>query len=129
MKISDELKENIRAANDIVSVISEYVPLKPKGDNYWGLCPFHNERTPSFSVNARGQFYHCFGCGAGGDVFGFLMAKENMDFPSAMERLAERGGIKLPEEERSKEFVQAERLKARLYEMHKVAGRFFLQLP
>ena len=85
---SDELKEEVRSANDIVDVISGYVRLQKKGSSYVGLCPFHNEKTGSFHVSQNKQLYHCFGCGAGGDVFGFLMEYENYTFQEAMEQLA-----------------------------------------
>ena len=83
MRYPRELIEEIRMQNDIVDVISQYVPLKQKGSSYFGLCPFHHEKTPSFSVNSEKQFYYCFGCGASGNVYGFLMEMENCDFPEA----------------------------------------------
>ena len=85
---SDELIEEIRSGNDIVDVISGYVRLTKKGSTYFGLCPFHNEKTPSFSVSPNKQMYYCFGCGAGGNVFTFLMQYENFTFPEAMQELA-----------------------------------------
>ena len=97
-----DLIEEIRAENDIVSVISEYITLKQKGSNYFGLCPFHNEHTPSFSVSADKQLYHCFGCGESGNVFGFVMAMENLDFPESVKFLARRAGITLPEPQYSR---------------------------
>ena len=81
---SDELIDQVREANDIVDVIGQYVGLKKTGSAYVGLCPFHNEKTGSFHVNRGKQFYHCFGCGAGGNVFTFLMNYENMTFPEAV---------------------------------------------
>ena len=93
---SDELIEEVRSRNDIVDVISGYVRLTKKGSTYFGLCPFHNEKTGSFSVSPNKQMYYCFGCGAGGNVFTFLMQYENFSFPEAMEALAERAGIELP---------------------------------
>jgi glutamine amidotransferase len=96
---SEELIEEIRLANDIVNVISEYVVLKKKGRNYSGLCPFHSEKTPSFMVSPDKQIFHCFGCGAGGNVLSFVMKKENLTFPEAMRMLAEKAGISLPEAE------------------------------
>ena len=98
-----ELIDEIRIQNDIVSVISEYITLKPKGSSYFGLCPFHNESTPSFSVSADKQFYYCFGCGESGNVYGFIMKMENCDFPEAVKRLADRARIPLPEPEYSAE--------------------------
>lgn len=91
MRYPREVVDEVRLQNDIVEVISQYVPLKQKGSSYFGLCPFHNEKTASFSVNSEKQFYYCFGCGAAGNVFSFLMEMENCDFPEAMKRLAEPG--------------------------------------
>ena len=96
---SDELIEEVRSRNDIVDVISGYVRLQKKGSTYFGLCPFHNEKTPSFSVSPNKQMYYCFGCGAGGNVFTFIMQYENFTFHEAMELLASRVGIELPKQE------------------------------
>ena len=96
---SDELIEEIRSGNDIVDVISGYVRLTKKGSTYFGLCPFHNEKTPSFSVSPNKQMYYCFGCGAGGNVITFLMEYENYTFPEALEVLANRIGVELPKQE------------------------------
>ena len=98
---SDELIEEVRSANDIVDVISGYVRLQKKGNDYFGLCPFHNEKTPSFSVSQRKQMYYCFGCGAGGNAVTFLMQYESYSFQEAMEVLAEKAGITLPKQEMS----------------------------
>lgn len=125
MRYPRELIEEIRMQNDIVEIISQYVPLKQKGSSYFGLCPFHHERTPSFSVNSEKQFYYCFGCGASGNVYSFLMEMENCDFPEAVQRLAERVHIELPKQELSGQALAMEQLKARLFEMHKLAGRFY----
>ncbi len=95
--IPDEMVDRVRSENDIVELVSEYVSLKRTGANYLGLCPFHTEKTPSFTVSPSKQIFHCFGCGAGGDVVGFLIRHENYTFPEALKRLAERAGIKLPE--------------------------------
>ena len=100
---SDELIEEVRSRNDIVDVISGYVSLKKKGRDYFGLCPFHGEKTPSFSVSPGKQMYYCFGCGAGGNVFSFVMQYENQTFGEAMEFLAGRAGIVLPKAEMSEE--------------------------
>lgn len=97
--IPDEVIDEIRAANDIVSVISDYVRLKKQGRNYGGLCPFHTEKTPSFMVNADKQIFRCFGCGEGGNVFSFIMKRENLSFPEAVRHLARRAGITVPEED------------------------------
>ncbi|MBI5694240.1 MAG: DNA primase [Nitrospirae bacterium] len=99
-KIPDELVDRIRSGNDIVEVVSEVVALKKTGANYLGLCPFHTEKTPSFTVSPGKQIFHCFGCGAGGDVVGFLMRHENYTFPEALRRLAEKAGIAIPETSR-----------------------------
>lgn len=125
MLYPQELIDEIRTQNDIVSVISEYIALKPKGSSYFGLCPFHNESTPSFSVSADKQFYYCFGCGESGNVYSFIMRMENCDFPEAVKRLAERAHISLPEPEYSAEAARAERLKQQIYEMHRAAGRYY----
>ena len=97
----DELIEEVRSANDIVDVISGYVRLQKKGSTYFGLCPFHNEKTPSFSVSQGKQMYYCFGCGAGGNAITFLMQYENATFPEALETLAQKAGIELPRQELS----------------------------
>lgn len=127
MRYPREIIEEVRLQNDIVEVISQYVPLKQKGSSYFGLCPFHNERTPSFSVNGEKQFYYCFGCGAAGNVIGFLMEMENYDFPEALQRLADRAHIELPQPERSAEAIAAEKQKEKLFELHKLAGRFYYE--
>ena len=98
-RYSDELIEEVRSRNDIVDVISQYVRLSKKGSTYFGLCPFHNEKTGSFSVSPNKQMYYCFGCHAGGNVFTFLMQYENYTFGEAMEALAERAGVDLPKQE------------------------------
>ena len=125
MRYPREIIDEVRLQNDIVEVISQYVPLKQKGNSYFGLCPFHNEKTASFSVNSEKQFYYCFGCGAAGNVFSFLMEMENMDFPEAMKKLAERAHITLPEPEKSAQVIAAEQTKQRLFDIHKTAGRYF----
>ena len=114
MYYSEELIEEIRMKNDIVDVISNYVRLQKKGSSYFGLCPFHNEKSPSFSVSRDKQMYYCFGCGAGGTVFTFLMEYENYSFLEAVQYLAERVGVELPKEEYSKEAKERSDLKATL---------------
>ena len=94
--IPDEIIEAVRLRSNIVEVVSRYVQLKKTGKNYTGLCPFHRERTPSFTVTQEKQIFHCFGCGAGGDVFRFLMLKNNMNFYEAVSFLAEQAGIAIP---------------------------------
>lgn len=125
---SDDLIEEVRSRNDIVDVISGYVNLKKKGSTYFGLCPFHNEKTGSFSVSAGKQMYYCFGCGAGGNVFTFLMEYENFTFPEAMQALADRAGIELPKQEMSKEARQESDKRSRLLEINKEAGKYYYML-
>ena len=125
---SDELIEEVRSRNDIVDVISGYVRLKKKGSTYFGLCPFHNEKTGSFSVSPDKQMYYCFGCGAGGNVFTFLMEYENFTFPEAMEALAERAGITLPKQEMSREAKQESDKRLLLLEINKEAGKYYYML-
>ena len=103
MYYPEELVEEVRIRNDIVDVISGYVKLTKKGSNYFGLCPFHNEKSPSFSVSAPKQMYYCFGCGAGGNVITFIMEYENYTFSEALKFLADRAGIELPKEDNSRE--------------------------
>ena len=122
---SQDLVEEIRARSDIVDVISSYIKLQRKGNNYVGVCPFHNDRNPSMSVNQPRQIYHCFSCGAGGDVFKFVMEYENLTFPEAMKVLAERAGISLPKRETSKEARQQADIKAQIMEMNKLAAKFY----
>ena len=95
-RYSDEIIDEIRQSNDIVDVISQYVRLKRSGRNFFGLCPFHNEKSPSFSVSPDKQIFHCFGCGVGGNVFTFLMKIEGISFFEAIQMLAERANIALP---------------------------------
>lgn len=125
MYYPDELVEEVRAKNDIVDVISGYVKLQKKGNSYFGLCPFHNEKSPSFSVSRQKQMYYCFGCGAGGNVFTFLMEYENYSFLEALKFLADRAGVELPEEDHSKEARQRADTKAILLEINKEAARYF----
>ena len=125
MYYAEDLIEEIRAKSDVVDVISGYVRLQRKGASYFGLCPFHNEKSPSFSVSPGKQMYYCFGCGAGGNVFTFLMEYENFTFPEAVKFLAQRCGVDLPEEEYSEEARRQSDLKSRLLEIHKKAALYF----
>ena len=125
MRFSEELIEEVRTRNDIVDVVAGYVRLQKRGSNHWGLCPFHNEKSPSFSVSGPKQMYYCFGCGAGGNVYTFLMNYENMSFLEAMKALADRAGIQLPEMEDNAEMRQRENKRARLLEVNKEAAKFF----
>ena len=125
---SDELIEEVRSRNDIVDVISGYVRLQKKGSTYFGLCPFHNEKTGSFSVSPAKQMYYCFGCGAGGNVFTFLMEYENYTFPEAMQALADRAGIELPKQEMTGAAKRESDLRSRLLEINKEAGKYYYTL-
>ena len=125
MYYSEELIEEIRSRNDIVDVISGYVRLQKKGSSYFGLCPFHNEKSPSFSVSRQKQMYYCFGCGAGGNVYTFLMEYENFSFVEAVKYLADRAGIELPEVEYSKEAKEKADLRASILEVNKLAAKYY----
>lgn len=125
MYYPEELIEEVRQKNDIVDVLSGYVKLQKKGSSYFGLCPFHNEKSPSFSVSRQKQMYYCFGCGAGGNVFTFLMEYENYSFPEAVKVLADRAGVDLPEIEYSKEARERADLKSTLLEINKLAAKYF----
>lgn len=125
MYYPDELVEEIRSKNNIVDVISGYVRLQKKGGTYFGLCPFHNEKTPSFSVSPGKQMFYCFGCGAGGNVYSFLMQHENATFQEAIKMLADRAGVKLPEIEITPEMKRAAGEKALLLEINKEAAKYF----
>ena len=124
----EDIIEEVRSRNDIVDLISTYVSLKKKGSSYFGLCPFHNEKSPSFSVSRDKQMYYCFGCGAGGNIYTFLMEYENFSFPEAVRFLAERSGMELPEEELDDEEKRKMDEKARLREMNKLAANYFYYL-
>ena len=125
---SDELIEEVRSRNDIVDVVGGYVRLQKKGNTYVGLCPFHSEKTPSFSVSPHKQIYHCFGCGAGGNVFTFLMQYENFTFGEAMQTLADKVGVELPKQEMSAAQKQEADRRARLLEINKEAAKYFYSL-
>ena len=125
MYYPDDLIREIRESNDIVSVISEYMTLTKKGSNHFGLCPFHGEKTPSFSVNEREQFFHCFGCGAGGNVFTFVMQMENMTFVETVKHLADRANIALPEVELSPQEKQKLLRRERMMQATKEAARYY----
>lgn len=121
----EDLVEEIRQRNDIVDVVSEHVKLKRTGNNHMGLCPFHNEKSPSFSVSGQKQMYHCFGCGVGGNVFTFVMEYENYSFVEALKYLAERANIALPEQEYSEEAKKKADLKGQLLEINRQAAKYF----
>lgn len=121
----EELVEEVRMKNDIVDVISGYIRLQKKGSNHWGLCPFHNEKSPSFAVSGSKQMYHCFGCGVSGNVYTFIMSYENYTFPEAVKMLAGRAGVNLPEAEYTEEMRRKENKRARLLAVNKEAAKFF----
>lgn len=129
MRYSDDVIEEVRIRSDIVDVISQYVRLQKKGNSYFGLCPFHNERSPSFSVNREKQMYYCFGCGAGGNVYTFLMEYENYSFPEAVQYLARQAGVDLPVVEESREARAQADYKTSLLGIQKLAaGYYYYQL-
>lgn len=129
MRYSDDLIEEIRLKNDIVDVIGGYVKLQRKGSSHFGLCPFHNEKSPSFSVSPDKQMYYCFGCGAGGNVFTFIMEYENFTFLEALKMLAERAGVDLPQLEYSKEAREQADKKNQLLKINREAAKYYyLQL-
>lgn len=121
----EDIVEEVRTKSDIVDIVSGYVKLQKKGSNYFGLCPFHNEKSPSFSVSPSKQMYYCFGCGAGGNAITFLMEYENYSFPEALQVLADRAGVELPKEEMTKEARAQADLRATLLEINKLAANYF----
>ncbi|MCI6857742.1 MAG: DNA primase [Eubacterium sp.] len=125
MRYEEELIDEVREKNDIVDVISSYVSLKKRGSTYMGLCPFHNEKTPSFSVSRDKQMYYCFGCGQGGNVFTFLMEYNRLSFVEALQELAKRAGVELPEREQTAEERKNADARATLKEMNKQAAVYF----
>ncbi len=128
MYFSEEIIAEVQQRNDIVDVISQYVHLQKKGNNYTCCCPFHNEKTPSFSVNQARQMYKCFGCGEGGSVITFLQKYENYTFPEAIKYLAERAGVELPEDTNSAANKAKESRRARLLEVNKEAAKYYYYL-
>lgn len=125
MYYPEDLIEEIRQSSNIVEIIGEYIKLEKRGSTYFGLCPFHNEKTPSFSVTPRKQMYYCFGCGEGGNVISFVMKYENFSFVESVRLLAERAGIALLEPEYSKEVKAAANLREQLLEINKEAARYY----
>ncbi len=122
----DDFKEKVRSSANIVDVVSEYVALKRKGHKHWGCCPFHGEKTPSFTVDADKKFFYCFGCNEGGDIFKFIMKIENCTFPEAVKLLAAKQGIAVPEYHRSPEEQKREEEKKELVDINALANRFFI---
>ena len=123
-RYSDEIIEEVRQANDIVDILSQYVHLKRSGRNFFGLCPFHNEKSPSFSVSPDKQIFHCFGCGVGGNVFTFLTKIEGISFVEAVQMLAERANIQLPTLANNVDSVKEE-LKAKVYKVNEFTAQFY----
>ena len=123
MPIPDSFLDELNSRLDIADVVSAYVPLTKRGANLWGLCPFHHEKTPSFSVNESRQIFHCFGCGKGGGAIRFVMEIENLSFPDAVRKLAEQAGLEVPEEDRSAGAWREQRKK--ILELNKAAARFY----
>ena len=124
MNISPQIIEDIKARNDIERVVSSYITLKRAGSNFNGSCPFHSEKTPSFTVFPSTQSFYCFGCGAGGDAITFVMRMENLDYVSAIRALAERSGVTIPENVTYNN-GKKEVTRSRVLEMNKEAARFF----
>ena len=120
-----DFKEQVRNTADIIEVIANYVPLKKKGRNHWGCCPFHGEKTPSFSVNPERNMFYCFGCHEGGDVFKFIMKMENCSFIEAVKFLANKYGIPVPEKEKSADEIKKDKIRKQLLEANDLATRFF----
>jgi DNA primase len=125
MKYSDEIIQRVKDATDIVSVIGEYVPLKKAGTSYKGLCPFHSEKSPSFTVSPTRNGFHCFGCGKGGNVITFIMEMEKMPFPEALRLLADKANVALPKPQENQRDQEADRARERMQELNEFAGRFF----
>ena len=126
IRYSEEIIDAVRQNNDVVDVVGQYVHLTRKGRNYFGLCPFHNEKSPSFSVSPDRQIFHCFGCGVGGNVYTFLMKIEGIGFKEAVEQLAERANIQLPTLENSADLAKEE-LKAKVYKINEFTAEFYHQ--
>ena len=124
MRYSDEIIDEVRQTNDIVDIISQYVHLKRSGRNFFGLCPFHNEKSPSFSVSPDKQIFHCFGCGVGGNVFTFLQKIEGISFVEAVQTLAERSNIQLPTLQNSADSYKEE-LKSKVYKVNEFTAQFY----
>ena len=125
MRYSEETIEEVRQANDIVDVISQYVHLKRSGRNFFGLCPFHNEKSPSFSVSPDKQIFHCFGCGVGGNIFKFLTKIEGITFIEAVQNLAKRANIQLPTIEGNLQDLEREKLKQKVYKINEFVAKYY----
>ena len=125
MQFTPELIEEIRSRNDIVDVVGQYVHLVKKGSSYMGLCPFHSEKSPSFSVSQNKQMYHCFGCGAGGDVFGFLQRYNSLTFPEALRELADRSGVAISKTQDTEQARKERTQRQLIYDVNKEAAKFY----
>src|SRR5580693_9103699 len=117
--------DKVKQQADIVRVIGEYVSLRKSGQNFVGLCPFHQEKTPSFAVHPVKQIFHCFGCGVGGDVFKFVMLMDSLPFPEALRRVAEKVGIHIEERAGDETYDANTKLRASLLKLHEIAAKFF----
>ena len=124
-RIPEDLIEKVRSSNDIVDVISDYVPLKKQGRNYFGLCPFHGEKSPSFSVSPEKQIYHCFRCGAGGKVFSFLMNIEGYSFIEAVTHLGKKSAIELPQIHQQNFSEKSSDEKRAMAEIHELLAKLY----
>ena len=124
-RITAECEARIKASTDIVELISHYLQLRRAGTSWKACCPFHNEKTPSFHVNPARQSFHCFGCGAKGDAVQFLIMYENLDYPTALRRLADMNGIQIIEEEEDREQAMRRRLRSRVIEANQLAAQYF----
>jgi DNA primase len=125
MRMPRGFSDEVRRQADIVRIVSDYVSLKKKGANHWACCPFHGEKSPSFSVNGSKQFFKCFGCGKAGDVFTFVMEIEGSPFPEAVQTVAEKMGIPIPAPDNSREYEEADRRRADLLQLNQWAAEFF----
>lgn len=126
VRYSETLIDEIKSSNDIVDIISQYVILKRSGRNFLGLCPFHKEKTPSFSVSPDKQIFHCFGCGIGGDVISFVCKMENVNYKEALETLAEKAGIALPTADNDKD-AKRDILRQKVYEINEIVAEHYHQ--
>ena len=126
MFYSDDVIEEVRSRNDVVDLIGNYIKLTKKGSSYFGLCPFHNEKSPSFSVSPDKQIFHCFVCGVGGNVFSFITQIEGINFVEAVQMLAERANIQLPTLQDNGD-SQREELKAKVYKVNEFTAEFYNQ--
>ena len=126
MAFPQSFLDELAARNDILDVVGSYVSLQPKGGSYWGCCPFHNEKTPSFHVLPDRQYYHCFGCKKGGGVISFIMEIENLSYPDAVRFLAKRANIPVPED---RESDGTDRLRRRLLDLNRDAARYYYDTP